>query len=181
MTRPCNCTKRILTDEGECSYQGNCRNKCIVYKVICKNTGKFYIGSTAKGLKERMKGHFNNVKKLLDGKENYSDTFARHFEKIYREKFKTDKHDITKLRILVTYEILWMGNPLSTVGTFGTHNCKLCSEEKLAILFGFSRKNCKMINKCGEIYGCCRHKVNFHCFCSTDELMRQKGIWFEHE
>ena len=38
-----------------------------------------------------------------------------------------------------------------------------------------------MINKCGEIYGCCRHKVNFHRFCSTDELMRRKGIWFEHE
>ena len=74
-----------------------------------------------------------------------------------------------------------MVNPLSTVGTFGTYHCKLCLEEKLAILFGFSRKNSKMINKCGEIYSCSRHKVNFHRFCSTDELMRRKGIWFEYE
>ena len=74
-----------------------------------------------------------------------------------------------------------MGNPLLTVGTFGSHHCRLCSEEKLVILFGFSRKNCKMINKCGEIYSCCRHKSNFHRYCSTDELMRRKGIWFENE
>lgn len=181
MSRLCNCNKRILTDDGNCLYDGKCRNNCIVYKVICKETGKFYIGSTAKGLKEQMKGHYNDVKKLLDGKENYSDMFSKHFEKVYREKFKTDKYDITKLRTLVKFEVLWMGNPLSTVGIFGTHYCRLCSEEKLAILFGFSRKNCKMINKCGEIYNCCRHKVNFHHFCSTDELMRRKGIWFENE
>ena len=179
MSRTCNCYKKNMTEEGECIYGDNCRRKCIVYRVDCKDTGKYYIGSTANDLKTRMKGHFNDVKQLLEGKSIYTDTFARHFTKIYKEKFKTGKHDIRKLKSLCKFSILWEGNPLSVVGKFGSHQCKLCSEEKLAILFNSSRRNCDLLNKCGEIYRCCRHKGNFHRYVSTDELMRRKGIWFE--
>ena len=82
-----------------------------------------------------MNRHYNDVKKLLDGKENYYDTFSRHFAGVYKEKFETDTHDIKWLKQLWKFGILWMGNPLSTVGTFRSHHCRLCSEVKLAILF----------------------------------------------
>ena len=94
MSRSCNCYTRNLMDGGNCLYYGNCQNKCIVYKVICKETGKFYIGSTGNALKQTMNGYYNDVKKLSGGKENYSDTFSRHFAGVYKEKFKTDTHDI---------------------------------------------------------------------------------------
>lgn len=72
-----------------------------------------------------MKGHFNDVKQLLEGKSIYTDTFSRHFTKVCKEKYKTGKHDIKQLKSLCKFSILWGGNLLSVVGKFGTHQYQL--------------------------------------------------------
>ena len=43
MERPCNCPAQCLID-NKCPYWNKCRSTCVVYKVKCKTTGKFYIG-----------------------------------------------------------------------------------------------------------------------------------------
>ena len=48
--------------------------------------------------------------------------------------------------------ILWKGNPISCVKTFGTKACKLCAKERFAIL-NLTRKTPQMsINKNNEVY-----------------------------
>ena len=174
----CNYNMNNLNENGECLYGGNCRRKCIIYKATCQITNRFYVGSTANGLKTRMNGHYNDVKKILDGELVASDTFSRHFARVFKEKFGC-KHNITQVKSLVKCEILWQGNPISLMKTFGTNECRLCAEEKLAILYSSSRRNSKLLNKCSEIHSCCRHKSKFHQYASTDELLRRKGILFE--
>ena len=79
-------------------------------------------------------------------------------------------------------EIVWKGNPISCVKTFGTKNCKLCTKERLEIVKMCKYQPEKIINKCNEVYGACRHKPRFHRFpkqklpASTDEsAMDEKG------
>ena len=60
-------------------------------------------------LKKRMEGHMNDIKKIMDGKD-FSDTFATHFTKVYTKLYR-NQFDINKLKTLLTYEILWSGNP----------------------------------------------------------------------
>ena len=89
---------------------------------------------------------------MLDKK---SDSFANHFAKLVPKE--TEKKDIKNF-IKVKVEILWKGNPLSCVKTFGTKCCKLCSKERMAIL-NLTRKHPEMaINKCNEVYGACHHR-----------------------
>ena len=59
----CNCNRNNLNENGECLYRGNCQRKFIIYKATCQTTNRFYVGSTANGLKTRMNGHYNDVKK----------------------------------------------------------------------------------------------------------------------
>jgi GIY-YIG catalytic domain len=74
-TLQCNCR---LGSEKKCGYNNICRKSIVVYKVICKNTSKTYIGNTQQHFKKRMQQHFNDVKKLhqLGVK---SDLYAKHF------------------------------------------------------------------------------------------------------
>jgi hypothetical protein len=78
--------------------------------------------------------------------------------------------------------ILWQGDPLSCVKTFGTRNCKLCAKERYAIIKLTHETPNLAINKCNEVHGACRHKPRFHRFdhsenanSSTDESGRMKG------
>ena len=97
---------------------------------------------------------------------------------------ETDKKKI-KDYVRVKIEILWQGNPMSCVKTFGTRACKLCSKERSAIL-KLTRKTPNLaINKCNEVYGACRHKPRFHRFnqshssdakTSTDESVKDKRV-----
>jgi hypothetical protein len=81
-------------------------------------------------------------------------------------------------------EILWQGNPLATVKTFGTSACKPCAKERLAILKLTRSTPHLAINKCNEINGACRHNPGFHRFdikeenntVSTDEAMNAERV-----
>ena len=76
-------------------------------------------------------------------------------------------------------EVIWKGNPISCVKSFGKLNCTLCMKERLAILNALRDKEGKkkLINSNNELNSACRHKPKFHRFTqytsSTDD--GQKG------
>ena len=55
-----------------------------MYKVICKETGKFYIGNTQQKLEKQIDAHLGETCDLVN-KNKASDSFARHFA----ERFTT--------------------------------------------------------------------------------------------
>ena len=161
----CNCRKN-----EKCKFDGKCRSSIVVYKAICNTTGKAYIGNTQQFVKKRIQQHVQDVKRLVVSKMN-SDSFATHFGKLIPEG--TEKKAIKGL-VDLKVEIIWQGNPISCVKTFGTRNCKLCTKERLEIVKTCKYYPNKIINKCNEVYGACRHKPRFHRFeqhplASTDE------------
>jgi hypothetical protein len=175
MPEPCNCKKESL-----CRYLGKCRESIVVYQATCLSTGKAYIGNTQQHVKTRMQQHTADTKKLFTS-EKKSDSFAEHFAAQIPKDTKTP--DISK-HINFKVEILWKGNPLSCVKTFGTRGCRLCEKERLEILRLVKQQPTKAINKNSEIYGACRHKPKFHKFCrltsqppaSTDESDRDERV-----
>jgi hypothetical protein len=172
-TLSCNCR---LGPGKDCGYNNMCRKSIVVYKIICKNTDKIYIGNTQQYLKKRMQQHFNDVKKLhLHGLK--SDSYTKHFASQF---FNFDKLSPDLQRNSITCKILWQGNPINVVKTFGTRNCALCNKERLEIL-KHSMKNPKsLINSCNEIYGACRHNPKFHRYNSrspsTDESTKDERV-----
>jgi hypothetical protein len=50
----------------------------VVYKVKCKTTGKICIGNTQQYFKNSMRGHFQDVKQIVE-KNLYSDSYAKYF------------------------------------------------------------------------------------------------------
>jgi GIY-YIG catalytic domain len=162
MQRECNC--KLGKDKG-CGYNNVCRDSIVVYKIQCKNSGKIYIGNTQQPFKKRMQQHFNDVNKLHQ-KGIKSDSYAKHFAEQLRN-FKTLSPNLQ--RNSITCKIIWKGNPISAVKTFGTKDCSLCNRERIEILKA-SRKDPKsLINSCNEIYGACRHKPRFHRYATADE------------
>ena len=139
-----------------------------------------YIGNTQQTVKNRMAGHKQDTRQLfLKGK--HSDSFAAHFAQLIPEG--TASKDV-KNHIKYKVEILWHGNPLATVKTFGTSACKLCAKERLAILKLTRSTPHLAINRCNEIYGACRHNPGFHRFdikeennmVSTDEATNAERV-----
>ena len=63
-------------------------------------------------------------------------------------------------------EILWQGNIISCMKTFGKLSCKLCMQERIEIHKELelekSRLEWKLINSGAELYGACRHIPKFH-------------------
>ena len=180
--RECNCST-LSKVNGECAYNGNCRKSIIVYKATCKLCDMAYIGNTQQTYKKRMQGHFQDVKKLFN-KDIHSDSFARHFGHHfnYREGDKQEAPTPQKLREVLKFEVVWQGNPISIVKTFGKRTCLLCSVERMEIVKA-SKKNPKaLINHNSEIYGACRHKPKFHRYKkeqqpdSTDDRNKRERV-----
>jgi GIY-YIG catalytic domain len=169
----CNCRTGSV---NKCGYNNLCRKSIVVYKIECKTTSKIYIGNTQQFLKKRMQQHFNDVK-LLHKQGIKSDSYAKHFAKQF-----VDQKEITPetQRNNIICEILWQGNPINVVKTFGTPNCALCNKERLAILKQSRRKPESLINSCNEIYGACRHNPKFHRYKSrppsTDESNKDERV-----
>ena len=78
-------------------------------------------------------------------------------------------------------DILWQGNPISAMKTFGKLNCILCMNERLQLLKALKTDKMentrKLINSSNELYGACRHKTKFHRYqicetSSTDEGLK---------
>ena len=172
---PCNCR-----NEAACPYKGKCRHPIVVYKDTCLTTGKIYIGNTQQHVKKRTQQHVQDVKKLVtDGTS--SDSFAAHFATLVPKG--TQKKEVKNF-VKIKVDIIWQGDPISCVKTFGSRGCKLCSKERYEIL-KLTRNTPKMaINKCNEVHGACRHKPRFHRFdqsqianTSTDESMKDERVF----
>jgi hypothetical protein len=172
-TLSCNCK---LGPGKDCGYGNVCRKSIVVYKVSCKLTSKSYIGNTQQHFKKRMQQHFNDVRKLhqLGIK---SDSYAKHFAQQFSN---SDLPTPEVQRNNISCEILWQGNPISVVKTFGTPKCALCNRERLEILKQSRKNPNSLINSCNEIYGACRHHPKFHRYTcrppSTDESIEDEKV-----
>jgi hypothetical protein len=155
--RDCNC--RGGRGPGKCQYGGYCRMPIVIYRITCKMTNKIYIGNTQQHFKMRMRGHFQDVKKLM-GKGVHSDSYARHFAGIWPRGAEVPTPGMQ--RDLIKCEILWQGNPISVVKTFGKNICALCNRERMEIIKISRSTPDTLINSCSEIHGACRHKPRFH-------------------
>jgi GIY-YIG catalytic domain len=176
-TLECNCR---LGSEKRCGYDNMCRKSIIVYKVECKETSKIYIGNTQQYFKKRMQQHFNDVKKLHTFGEK-SDSYAKHFA-MQLSNLPTTTPQIQRESIRCS--VLWQGNPISVVKTFGTPNCALCNKERIEILKQSKKDSNSLINSCNEIYGACRHKPKFHRYVSrtpsTDESNEDERVTLDN-
>jgi hypothetical protein len=113
-----------------------------------------------------MNGHFQDVKKVME-KGVYSDSCARHFTGIWPRGAAAQLSGIHP--DLIKCNILWEGNPISVLLTFGKSTCALCYRERMEIikLSSLTIPN-KLINSCLEIHGMCRHKPRFHRYCEQE-------------
>ena len=82
-------------------------------------------------------------------------------------------------------KILWEGNPIYCVKSFGKLNFPLCMKEMLEILKALGENTEKiLINSNNRLYGVCRHKSRFHRYTNTtnsntdDGINPEKGIEF---
>ena len=125
-----------------------------------------------KGINLRLLGSQMQDTKNLFINDKKSDSFANHFAALVPEN--TPKKEVKNF-VKVKVKILWKGDPLSCVKTFGTRACKLCNKERMEILKITRLNPSKAINKNTEVHGACRHKPRFHRFTycqnatSTDE------------
>jgi hypothetical protein len=158
--RQCNCVASSKVN-GQCLYGEKCRRAVVVYKATCKVCEKQHYGNTQQYLKLRINQHVGETVKLVNKGEK-SDSFANHFA----GHFSGSDADATRpiVREMLKVEIVWKGNPIGCMKTFGSNSCNLCMKERLAIL-NMTRKNPKkLINSRNEICGACRHKTRFHRF-----------------
>ena len=103
----------------------------VVYKATCKNTKMSYIGNTQNHLKKRMQQHFGQVNEVLKtGKK--SDTYADHFSEVWKNWGSLPLSLVQAQELDIS--IMWKGNALSTMKTFGTRNCVLCAKGSVAIV-----------------------------------------------
>jgi hypothetical protein len=176
--RACNC--RDPRGKGKCQYGGVCRVPIVIYKITCKMTNKIYIGNTQQNFKKRMAGHFQDVKKLMETAV-HSDSYARHFASIWPRGAAAPSPGMQ--RDLIECQILWQGNPISIVKTFGKSSCALCNRERMEIVKLSRTIPDKLINSCSEIHGACRHKPRFHRYHeqtpSADERKKREKVQLE--
>ena len=116
-----------------------------------------------------MDGHFGNVRNLVNHGKS-ADSFARHCALKLEDKGKVSANDARKLVRKV--DILWWGDPLSCVKSFGKLTCRLCMKERIYIHKAKQKDKvegtCKLINSSNEFYGACRHIPRFHWYQRDD-------------
>ncbi len=116
-----------------------------------------------------MSGHFSDVKRYVCH-DMHSDSYARHFAQFFDHSKLVPSP--TLLRQVATFNILWRGNIVSMMKSFGTRKCKLCMKERTAILHPMNTNKGSIINSNSEIYGASRHKAGFHR-CKKEESCRE--------
>ena len=112
-----------------------------------------YIGNTQQKLKCRMDQHLGDVVKLVN-KDEKSDSFASHFASHYEgDNDKETKLKRKDVQSKVKVEIIWQGDAISCMKSFGQLNCCLCMQEQLEILKMSKQDPENLINSKLEIYG----------------------------
>ena len=181
--RPCNCSVLYSSTDKNgkktCLWGGTCRIATVVYELICKTTGKSYVGKTTQYIKERTMQHIRDVWKVINtGRENYgenwrgnggwsgADSFAKHFANLCR-KCK-DKDEVReKMKKLLEVKILWKGDRIKCMKSTRSMKCKLCMKERRIILDRFDQDKNQIINDRSDIFSFCKCKSEFHEFFRT--------------
>ena len=114
-------------------------------------------------LKNCIDSHLGETCDLVN-KRNYSDIFARHFANIFLQGAKIACQDV---RLKTQVGVLWEGNPISCMKSFGRLNFSLCMKEWLHILKRLCTDPTTLINSSNELYGACRHYTRFHRYKSS--------------
>jgi hypothetical protein len=167
MDQPCNCNRTSKID-GKCAYNGEWRKMCVVYKATCRVCNESYIEQTQQKLKDRMGQHLDDVKKLIT-KGIKSDSFTSHFTNHCKKETKATSDELHKM---MKVKIVWQGNAMSCMKSFGKLNCSLCMRERIQILHTICQEEWKIINHCNEIYGACWHKMRFCRFLKEHANMK---------
>ena len=76
-----------------------------------------------------MTQHFAKTEDLIND-DKLSDSFAKHFASHFKDKKHISRGDV---RNIANVEIIWQGNPISSIKTFKNMNCSLCTKERLEI------------------------------------------------
>ena len=80
----------------------------------------YYIGSTQNAVKDRCAyQHAGDVCNLVN-RDIQSDSFADHFAKHFTDDQGVKRSDVRKH---MSVDILWEGNPITCMKTYGTNHC----------------------------------------------------------
>jgi hypothetical protein len=90
----------------------------------------------------------------------YSDSYAKHFGGQVLKGASAPTPGMQ--RDLISCSILWKGNPLTAVKSFGRNSCKLCNRERMTIVKACHKDAKGLINSRSELHGACRHIPRFH-------------------
>ena len=126
MTRDCNCKPGC---QDTCPQNNMCRERIIVCQKQHIHTNHCCTGSTTRPAKTRFQQHTSQILKCHEtGKES---TSVAKFFAAAQMNWRPGTATAGPVRNHTKCSILWQGNPPSTVQTFGTPSCKLCSKERL--------------------------------------------------
>ena len=174
MTRECNCKPG---SQEPCPYDNICRERIIVYQMQHRHTGHCYIGSTSCTAKSRFQQHNSQTVRCHETGQR-STSVAKFFAATLMN-WRPGTVSARLVRNQTKYSILWQGNPLSTVQTFGTPSCKLCSKERLEIYKRARFKRATLINERTNLFEACNHKPSFHRYkvdeCTDETQQSRKG------
>jgi hypothetical protein len=88
-------------------------------------------------------------------------------------------------RNLITCSVIWKGDPITAVKTFGKNSCKRCNREIMVIIVKTEYKSPRgLINSRSELHGACHHVPRFHRLTmktnpSADERKKRKNVDLE--
>jgi hypothetical protein len=173
-TLPCNCRK--INGTTKCNANSQCRTPIVVYQAKCLTTGKKYIGNTSCLLKTRFNKHwFDTRTDFNTGKK--STTLSSHLSSLIPETHKKPiSASICKEIAPIEVSILWKGNPMNTVKTFGSLSCALCNAEKCHIIKALNNnKRDIILNQQSEIFGACKHIPKIHRLINEQNLKQNLG------
>ena len=71
MDRKYNCSLPSKVN-GKCVYECKYRSQCIIYRVKYSMCEAIYIGNTHQTFKKIMDGHFSNLLRLLNNRQNHT-------------------------------------------------------------------------------------------------------------
>ena len=142
----CNCQQRL---RDQCPLPGRCTVSCVVYRGkvtrLDDNSSATYTGLSERSIKQRVKGHYQDIKnhKPSDPDNHKSGTrLSRHIGEL--------KHQNIPYRLdwSIVREVKSAYNPARNF-------CKLCTMEKYHILFSPEDAT---LNLRSEFFSHCRHK-----------------------
>ena len=157
MTRECNCRPG---SQEPCPRNDTHREKIIVHQMQNIHAKHCCTGSTSCTAKSRFQRHTTQILKCHETGQK-STSVARFFAATLMN-WRPGTVTANLVRHQTKCSILWQGNPLSTVQTFGTPSCKLCNKERLEICKRAKFKRAMPMNERTDLFEACNHKPSFY-------------------